>query len=105
MELFDENNNKIVDFEFLRSQELKEEGPNYCFADYVCPEGENKDDYIGMFAITAGIGIEQHVERFEKDDDDYSAIMLKTLADRLAEALAELMHKKTRTRILGLRQK
>lgn len=97
VELFDENNNKIVDFEFLRSQELKEEGPNYCFADYVCPKEENKDDYIGMFAITAGIGIEQHVERFEKDDDDYSAIMLKTLADRLAEALAELMHKKTRT--------
>jgi 5-methyltetrahydrofolate--homocysteine methyltransferase len=98
VELFDENNNKIVDFEFLRSQELKEEGPNYCFADYVCPKGENKDDYIGMFAVTAGIGIEEHIERFEKDDDDYSAIMLKTLADRLAEALAELMHKKTRTK-------
>lgn len=97
VELFDKNNNKIVDFEFLRSQELKDEGPNYCFADYVCPKEENKDDYIGMFAITAGIGIEKHIERFEKDDDDYSAILLKTLADRLAEALAELMHKKTRT--------
>lgn len=94
---FDEKGNKIADFEFLRNQEEKADGPNYSLADFVCPEGENKDDYLGIFAVTAGIGIEEHVARFEKDDDDYSAIMLKSLADRLAEAFAELLHKKTRT--------
>ncbi|MDQ3049083.1 MAG: DUF559 domain-containing protein, partial [Bacteroidota bacterium] len=56
----------------------------------------NNDDYIGAFAVTTGIGIDEHVARFEKDHDDYSAIMLKALADRLAEAFAELMHKKVR---------
>ena len=60
-------------------------------------ESENIQDYIGVFAVTAGIGIEEHLERFEMNDDDYSAIMLKTLADRLAEAFAELLHKRTRT--------
>lgn len=58
-------------------------------------------DYIGAFALTTGIGIEEHVARFEKDHDDYSAIMLKALADRLAEAFAELMHKKVRTEVWG----
>jgi len=53
-------------------------------------------DYIGGFAVTAGIGIEEHVERFEKDHDDYSAIILKALADRLAEASAEYMHARVR---------
>jgi len=58
-------------------------------------------DYIGSFALTTGIGIDAHVALFEKDHDDYSAIMLKALADRLAEAFAELMHKKVRTEIWG----
>ncbi|MDF2435837.1 MAG: methionine synthase [Bacteroidota bacterium] len=58
-------------------------------------------DYLGAFAVTTGIGIEEHVERFEKDHDDYSAIMLKALADRLAEAFAELMHKKVRKELWG----
>ncbi|OFY83665.1 MAG: methionine synthase [Bacteroidetes bacterium RIFCSPLOWO2_12_FULL_35_15] len=58
-------------------------------------------DYIGSFALTTGIGIDEHIARFEKDHDDYSAIMLKALADRLAEAFAELMHKKVRTEIWG----
>jgi len=94
---FDENGNKMTDFEFLRNQEEKADGPNYSLTDFVCPQAEKKEDYLGIFAVTAGIGIEEHVERFEKDDDDYSAIMLKSLADRLAEAFAELLHKKTRT--------
>lgn len=94
---FDEKGNKIVDFEFLRNQEEKADGTNYSLADFVCPQKENKNDYLGFFAVTTGIGIEEHIERFEKDDDDYSSIMLKSLADRLAEAFAELLHKKTRT--------
>ena len=57
--------------------------------------------YIGGFALTTGIGIEQWIEKFEKDHDDYSSIMLKALADRLAEAFAELMHKKVRTDYWG----
>jgi len=64
------------------------------------PAGQNNaSDYVGAFALTTGIGIDEHVKRFEKDHDDYSAIMLKALADRLAEAFAELMHKKVRTEI------
>ncbi|HKC67216.1 MAG TPA: vitamin B12 dependent-methionine synthase activation domain-containing protein, partial [Bacteroidia bacterium] len=58
-------------------------------------------DYIGTFALTTGIGIDEHVVQFEKEHDDYSAIMLKALADRLAEAFAELMHKKVRTELWG----
>ena len=94
VELFDEKENKIIDFEFLRNQEKKENDSNNCLSDFISPKG---NDYLGVFAVTAGIGIEKYVQRFEKDDDDYSAIMLKTLADRLAEALAELLHKRTRT--------
>jgi 5-methyltetrahydrofolate--homocysteine methyltransferase len=67
------------------------------------PEGRDGEgcDYIGAFAVTTGVGIDEHVARFEKDHDDYSAIMLKALADRLAEAFAELMHKKVRKEIWG----
>ncbi|NNL64118.1 MAG: methionine synthase [Woeseiaceae bacterium] len=78
----------------LRQQRSKSPGQaQSCLADYVAPSGQ---DYIGAFAVTAGIGIEQHVERFEKAHDDYNAIVLKALADRLAEALAEYMHERTR---------
>ena len=97
VELSDGTGKSIVDFEFLRNQEEKQGSPNYCLADFIKPKSENIQDYIGVFAVTAGIGIEEHLERFEMNDDDYSAIMLKTLADRLAEAFAELLHKRTRT--------
>ncbi|MEN8130976.1 MAG: methionine synthase [Pseudomonadota bacterium] len=70
--------------------------PNYCLADYVAPKSTGVADYLGVFAVTAGIGMEQHIERFEAQHDDYSAIMLKALADRLAEALAERMHQLVR---------
>ena len=87
-------------FHFLRQQQKKAKGrPNYCLADFVSPE--KGQDHLGFFAVTAGLGIQEHLERFEKDHDDYSAIMLKALADRLAEALAELMHKKIRTEYWG----
>ncbi len=75
-------------------------------ADFVKPKSEvassaSVTDYVGAFALTTGIGIDEHVARFEADHDDYSAIMLKALADRLAEAFAELMHKKVRKEIWG----
>ncbi len=81
----------------LRQQRAKPDGqPQSCLADFVAPAGNGPADYIGAFAVTAGIGIDEHVERFEKGHDDYSAIVLKALADRLAEALAEYMHERTR---------
>jgi 5-methyltetrahydrofolate--homocysteine methyltransferase len=75
--------------------------PNYCLSDFIAPETTGKDDYIGAFAVTAGIGIEPLVEKYEKDHDDYNSIMVKALADRLAEAFAELMHERTRKEFWG----
>lgn len=87
-------------FHTIRQQSKKPAGQyNVALADFIAPKG--KQDYIGLFALTTGIGIDEHVARFEKDHDDYSAIMLKALADRLAEAFAELLHKKVRTEIWG----
>jgi 5-methyltetrahydrofolate--homocysteine methyltransferase len=81
----------------LRQQMAKPaDRPNRCISDYVAPAASGKKDYVGAFAVTAGIGIEEHVERFEKEHDDYSSIMLKALADRLAEAFAECMHEHVR---------
>jgi 5-methyltetrahydrofolate--homocysteine methyltransferase len=81
----------------LRQQRSKPAGQaHFCLADYVAPLTTGVSDYVGGFAVTAGIGIDEHVERFEADHDDYSSIMLKALADRLAEALAEYMHARTR---------
>ncbi len=77
----------------LRQQMPKtKQNPNLCLADFISP----KDDYIGAFAVTAGIGIDEHVSRFEQDHDDYNSILLKALADRLAEAFAERMHERVR---------
>jgi 5-methyltetrahydrofolate--homocysteine methyltransferase len=73
--------------------------PNISLADYVAPADSGKRDWIGAFAVTAGIGIDEHVARFEADHDDYSAIMLKALADRLAEAFAERLHQLVRTHL------
>ena len=75
--------------------------PNYCLSDFIAPETTGKDDYVGAFAVTAGIGIEALVEKYEKDHDDYNSIMVKAIADRLAEAFAELMHKRTRKEFWG----
>jgi 5-methyltetrahydrofolate--homocysteine methyltransferase len=77
----------------LRQQTQTRQGKaNYCLSDFIAPKSSNRDDYVGMFAVTAGIGVDEHVERFEGEGDDYSSIMLKALADRLAEAFAEKMH-------------
>ncbi|MDF0379318.1 methionine synthase [Methylophilus sp. YYY-1] len=73
--------------------------PNQCMADFIAPKGV--DDYIGLFAVTAGLGMEKRLAEFEKNHDDYNAIMFKSLADRLAEAFAEYMHERVRTDFWG----
>ncbi len=86
----------------LRQQQQKPQGqPNYCLADFVAPQETGQADWIGAFAVTAGIGIEAHLKRFEQEHDDYRAIMLKALADRLAEAFAEHLHKRVRREFWG----
>ena len=70
--------------------------PNQCLADFVAPKSSGITDYVGMFAVTSGIGIEKHEKRFEEAHDDYSSIMLKALADRFAEAFAEYLHERLR---------
>ena len=70
-------------------------------SDYIAPKSSDKEDYIGAFVCTAGLGIEKKLKEFEKDFDDYNIIMLKALADRLAEALTEFMHEKLRKEIWG----
>jgi len=86
----------------LRQQAEKPvERPNLCLSDFIAPKDSGVQDWIGGFAVTAGLGIEEHLERFHRDNDDYSAIILKALADRFAEALAEYMHRKVRTELWG----
>ena len=81
----------------MRQQNIKAPGrPNNCLSDFIAPVESGKADYIGAFAVTTGIGIEAKLEQFEQDHDDYSSIMLKALADRLAEAFAEYMHELVR---------
>jgi len=75
--------------------------PNQCLADFIAPKDSGVQDYIGMFAVTAGLGIEKHEQRFEAAHDDYSSIMLKSLADRLAEAFAEYLHERVRKDLWG----
>jgi len=89
----------------LRQQNVKAPGrPNYCLSDFIAPVESGKADYIGAFAVTTGIGIEAKLEQFERDHDDYSSIMLKALADRLAEAFAEYMHETVRKNYWGYAQ-
>ncbi len=86
----------------LRQQTKKPAAiPNFCLADYIAPKETGVQDYIGAFAVTAGIGIDTRVAEFEKDHDDYNAILLKALADRLAEAFAEHLHERVRKEFWG----
>ncbi|HLC83005.1 MAG TPA: vitamin B12 dependent-methionine synthase activation domain-containing protein, partial [Bacteroidia bacterium] len=100
IEVYENESGKLkTTFHTLRQQTKKPAGQyNVALSDFVNPNG---NDYVGSFALTTGLGIDEHVARFEKDHDDYSAIMLKALADRLAEAFAELMHKKVRKEFWG----
>ena len=87
---------------WLRQQKPMPDGkPQLSLADFIAPESESVRDYIGAFAVTAGHGIDVHVKRFEEAHDDYSAIMLKALADRLAESFAEHLHRRVRTEFWG----
>ncbi len=89
-------------FHFLRQQQVKSEGrANMCLADFVAPQSSGVPDHLGAFAVTTGIGIDERVAAFERDHDDYSAILLKALADRLAEAFAERMHERVRKEFWG----
>ena len=92
----------LVRLHHLRQQKSKpQDQAQSCLADFVAPVGSGRADYIGAFALTAGIGIDAHVARFEAAHDDYSSIILKALADRLAEALAERLHERVRRELWG----
>ena len=103
IELYDESTGETFNaFHFLRNQEAKEEGvPNLCLADFVAPAESGIKDYMGFFAVTAGIGVEKQADLYVSDNDDYNAIMIKILADRFAEAFTELLHKRVRRELWG----
>nr|WP_229263018.1 methionine synthase [Duganella dendranthematis] len=108
IEIYTDDTRSTVDFTYygLRQQGVKPvvdgvQRPNQCLADFIAPKASGIKDYIGMFAVTAGLGIEKYEKRFEDAHDDYSSIMLKSLADRLAEAFAEYLHERVRTDLWG----
>ncbi|MDN4055838.1 methionine synthase [Massilia sp. YIM B02763] len=108
IEVYKDDTRAQVDFTWygLRQQGVKPvvdgvQRPNQCLADFIAPKSSGIADYIGMFAVTSGLGIEKHEQRFEQAGDDYSSIMLKALADRLAEAFAEYLHERVRTDLWG----
>ena len=97
VQVLDEDGSQLAQLHFLRQQVDKPvERPDFCLADFIAGKDSGVEDWIGAFAVTAGIGIDEHVRRFETDHDDYSAILLKALADRLAEAFAECLHQRVR---------
>lgn len=107
IEIYSDENRKGVKrvLHTLRQQMLKSASqPNLALADFIAPKESNVKDYIGMFAVTAGVGIEKIVEEYENQHDDYNSILIKALADRLAEAFAEYLHKKVRREIWGYSQ-
>ncbi len=96
----------VLTWHGMRQQTEKQEidgvmRPSRCLSDFVAPKGSGVDDYVGLFAVTAGIGADKRAEAFEAAQDDYSSIMLKALADRLAEAFAECLHQRVRTDLWG----
>lgn len=108
IEIYTDDTRSEVAFTYygLRQQGVKPvvdgiQRPNQCLADFIAPKSSGVADYIGMFAVTAGIGAEKIEKRFEAAGDDYSSIMVKALADRLAEAFAEYMHERVRTDLWG----
>ncbi len=98
----DKRKKTLMTWHNLRQQTKKPADiPNYCLADYIAPKESGMPDYIGAFAVTTGIGIDARVAEFEKHNDDYNAILLKALADRLAEAFAEHLHLRVRREFWG----
>jgi 5-methyltetrahydrofolate--homocysteine methyltransferase len=94
----DESRTEVLEtLHHLRQQNVKAPGrPNYCLSDFIAPKDSGVADYVGGFAVTTGIGIESKLQEFADDHDDYKSIMLKALADRLAEAFAEYLHLRVR---------
>ncbi len=102
IEINDEAGKTIETFLSLRQQSKKSEGkPNIALADFIAPKDSRIQDYMGCFCVSTGFGTQQLAEQFEKDNDDYNSIMIKALADRLAEAFAEYLHKEVRTQHWG----
>ena len=99
----DESRSEVLtNLHFLRQQKQKPPGrPNHSLADFIAPKETGLEDHIGMFAVTAGIGADEIARRFEDENDVYNAIMVKALADRLAEAFAELLHRRIRKEFWG----
>ncbi|XOV90932.1 MAG: methionine synthase [Bacteroidota bacterium] len=98
----DSRSKKVSEFHFLRQQGKKgKDIPNISLADYISPEEFGLKDYIGGFAVSTGFGVKELAEKYEKDHDDYMSILIKAVADRLAEAFAELLHLKIRTEFWG----
>jgi 5-methyltetrahydrofolate--homocysteine methyltransferase len=99
----DESRKEVLkEFHFLRQQRAKPPGrPNRSLADFVAPKESGLEDYMGFFAVTAGLGADEVSQRFRDDNDDYNAIMVQALADRLSEAFAELMHERVRKEFWG----
>ena len=96
------NGEKTFTFRTLRQQHKKSDGKEYlALSDFIAPKDSGKQDYIGAFAVTTGFGTDELAQKYEAEHDDYNAIMVKALADRLAEAFAEYLHKKVRTEIWG----
>ncbi|MEG2031511.1 MAG: vitamin B12 dependent-methionine synthase activation domain-containing protein, partial [Janthinobacterium sp.] len=108
IEVYTDDTRSTVAFTYygMRQQGVKPvvdgvQRPNQCLADFIAPKATGVKDYIGMFAVTSGLGIEKYEKRFEDAHDDYSSIMLKSLADRLAEAFAEYLHERVRKDLWG----
>jgi 5-methyltetrahydrofolate--homocysteine methyltransferase len=98
----EERDGLLMTMHSLRQQTQKPPGqPNFALADFIAPEESHVKDYIGAFAVATGFGMEERIKQFEDDHDDYSAIMLKALADRLAEAFAERLHQRVRKEFWG----
>ena len=97
----DSRSEPLATFHFLRQQGIKDDGqPNLCLADFVAPRGR-AGDYLGGFAVTTGLGVDELVKQYEAQHNDYSALLVKALADRLAEAFAEHLHERVRKEYWG----
>ncbi|MFC6222347.1 methionine synthase [Hymenobacter artigasi] len=104
IEIYADDSREAVATEFFTLRQQGEKGPkipNIAFSDFLAPKESGRADYMGGFAVTAGIGIEKLIEQYDADHDDYSSIMVKALADRLAEAFAERLHERVRREFWG----
>ena len=100
--IYNENNQEKVKFLTLRQQVQKSKGKDYiALSDFIAPKSSGKTDYMGAFCVCTGFGTDELSDQYEKDNDDYNAIMVKAIADRFAEAYAEFLHKKVRTEYWG----